>query len=514
MKVHGRVCALIGGTAVLLLTAAAPQRADAQTRVTDKWVTVVLAAEPEALDPCMTSKATQGRVARFNVVEPLIQQSSKDGSLMPRLATSWEQLDPSTWRIKLRQGVTFHDGSPFNAETAKKSLDREYSKPLACATQSKFFAGNDMTVTAVDEYTLQLKTSRPEPILPMRLTGLVISGPNTPVDKLVREPVGTGAYIFDSWQNGQQILLRRNDKYWGEKPQAEGVRYIWRNESSVRASMVKIGEADIALSIAPQDATDDKMDFSYLNSETSSLRVDTDRAPTNDVRVRLAMAYALDMNSMIGTVLPKSTIRATQMVIPNIPGHNHEIDKKPFAYDPAKAKQLLGEAKAGGTPVDKEMQFVIYPGQYPNAGELMEAYAAMLRAVGFNFKTITTDPGQYQEFNYKPFKADRPATILQSSHDNNFGDPVFTVFFKYGCDGQNSPFCNADFDKDVLRVSGLGGEARVKGWQEIFRYLYEDASPYIMMYHMVGFSRVGPRINFIPDVTTNGEIRAQEITFK
>ena len=509
--VHGYRTAAVAA-AVLALAALPSRHADAQ--VNKNWITVVLQAEPEGLEPCMSSRAHQGRVIKYNVTETLIQKKPDDGALVPRLALSWQQLNPETWQFKLRPGVTFHDGSPLNAENVKKSLERNWSKPLTCGDKGKFFGDLNIEATTVDDLTLQIKTSRREPILPMRLTGMVIAGPKSPVDKAVIDPVGTGPYAFDSWQPGQQILLKRNEKYWGPKPQIEGIRYLFRAESSVRASMVKIGEADLAVTIAPQDANDPKLDFSFLNSETTFLRIDADKAPMNDKRVRLALNYALDRDSIPGTIMPKGALRASQMIMPSIPGHNHELDKKMIPYDPAKAKQLLAEAKAAGVPVDKEILFVANPTSYPNAGELAEAFVAMYKAAGFNMRILTADPGQYQKFQNKPFKEDRPPILLQSSHDNNFGDPVFSVYYKYGCEGPTSAFCDPAFDKEVVRVTGLGGEERMKGWQEVFRYLAEDAVPSVFLYHMVGFMRVGPRVSFVPDVTSNAEIRVEEIKFK
>jgi peptide/nickel transport system substrate-binding protein len=226
------------------------------------------------------------------------------------------------------------------------------------------------------------------------------------------------------------------------------------------------------------------------------------------------MNYALDRAALIGTVMPKAVIQATQMVMPTIPGHNHELDKKPIPYDPAKAKQLLAEAKADGVPVDKEIMLITYPPHFPNAPELMDAVFTMYRNVGFNMKITTVDPGQYRKWSGKPYPENAPPSILQSSHDNNFGDPVFSVFHRFGCEGNAANFCNPDLDKEILRVSGLAGQERVAGWQGIFRTIYEDLTPVVFLYHMVGYARVNPRIDFKPDVTTNAELRIQEIHFR
>ncbi len=494
------------------LLAAMPLPAAAQSQVTGKWITVVMPAEPPNLDGCMSSSTLQGSVLKQNIVESLLQKAA-DGELKPRLATSWERIDDSNWRFKLRQGVTFHDGSPFNAATAKKSIDRSLSKAIVCSDRTKGFADLTFEVSAVDDYTLQIKTARPDSILPMRLATVGIVGPSTPGEKLVLDPVGTGPYVLDTWQSGTQILMKRNEKYWGAKPQADGARFLWRSDSAVRAAMVKIGEADIGHAIASVDANDPRLDVSYLSSETNYIRIDTFKPPLNDKRVRLALNYATDRKAPVGTIMPKGTLQATQIVFPFIPGHNHEIDKNPYPYDPAKAKQFLAQAKADGVPVETELLMVSYPAQYANAAELMEAMHSMFRAVGFNIKMISVEPGAWREFQSKTFKEDRQPLLFQSSHDNNSGDPVFS-YDKFACSGSSSMLCDPVFDSLVAKAIGLGGEDRAKGWQEVFRYSYEEAVPAVFLYHMLGYSRVNPRINWVPDTSTNQEIRIAEITFK
>ena len=487
----------------------------AHAQVNDKWITVVLPQEPPNLDACNSSRTYGGRVLKYTIAEPLIQKNAADGSLSPRLATKWEQVEPTLWRITLRQGVTFHDGKPFNAEAVKKSLERQWIPALVCGDKAKFFGDLGVELTAVDAYTLDIKTSRPEAILPMRLTGVVIEE-NSPTDKVMPAgmvPIGTGPYVFDSWQGGQQILFKRNEKYWGQKGEIEGVRYIWRAESAVRAAMVDLGEADIAYTIGQQDATNPKTDSSYLNSETIFARIDVAIPPFNDVRVRRAVKYALDLDAMPGSLLPSTALLATQLVMPSIPGHNADLDKRALRRDPAKAKQLLAEAKAAGVPVDTEIQLVSRPDQYPGAEEVAEAIASMLRDVGFKVKSMPLEAGLYGKYEYKPFAEGRLPVLLLSSHDNNFGDPVFTVFFRYACGGTPSAYCDPALDAQILKVSGMAGEERVKGWQEVFRTLYDDAVADVPLFHMVSFTRINPRLNFKPDVSMSNEIRIAEIKF-
>ena len=488
----------------------------------NKIVTVVLSEEPEGLDGCNSNRSTVGRVIKQNVVETLTEINPKDGSITPRLATSWEKVNDKTWRFKLRQGVKFHDGAPFNAETAAKAIKRTMNTTgkggargtggLDCETRTKSFGDLHIEGKPVDEYTLEITANKPVPILPTRMGVVSLSSPNTPTDKLVLDPVGTGPYVFDKWTPGQEITLKRNPNYWGKKPVVDGARYIWRKESAVRAAMVKVGEADIAPNIAVQDATEAGMDFSYPNSETTRLRIDVTRPPLDNRNVRLALNYAIDRKALRGSVLSKDVENATQIVVPSINGHNPNL--KVIPYDVAKAKALIAKAKAEGAPVDKELEIVGRINIYPNATETMEAMMAMLQAAGFKVKLRMLEVGEWLDILTKPYAEDRGPVLLQAQHDNNNGDAVFSVFNKYACKGAQATTCDPKLDALIEKASTLSGDERRKTWQEVFRIINEDMVADVWMFHMVGYSRVGKRINFTPSISTNSELHLEDITFK
>ena len=506
---------LLSAAAVAALgLAVAWPAADAQAQAANRNIVIVTPDEPATLEPCGMDTSHIGRVVKQNIAETLTEIDPSNGSVKPRLALSWEKLTPTTWRFKLRDGVKFSDGEPFNAETAASSINRTMSKTIECTTRTRFFAKITFTPKAVDALTLDIEASEPVPILPTQMGVMAIVSPKVTREKLTDEPVGTGPYVFDSWKRGSEVTIKRNPNYWGAKPDIEQAKYVWRNESSVRASMVKIGEADFAPVIAPQDATDPKMDFSYLNSETSWLKIDVTRAPLDDRRVRLAMNYAIDRNALRGSLFPKDVIPATQVVIPAVLGHNHDIDKKVWAYDQAKARQLIAEAKAAGVPVDKEILIVGRINYYPNGQEHMEALMGMLNAVGLNTKLQMFEVNQWTSINRRPFKEDRGPTLVQSMHDNNNGDAVFSAYPRYGCEGISSNTCDPKLEELITKAATLSGPEREKTWQEAFRYIYEDMVADVNMFHMVGFSRVGPRIDFKPSVATNSEIQIAQMKLK
>ncbi|MFK7963449.1 MAG: ABC transporter substrate-binding protein [Burkholderiaceae bacterium] len=493
------------GTALI---ASSMSVASAQTRS----VTVVLAEEPDVIDPCESSRSNVGRIVKQNIAETLVEIDPKDGALSPRLATAWKQTDNLTWQFDLREGVKFHDGEAFDAAAAVKAIERTLNPTQDCEIRLKMFGNVKLTATAVDAKTLQVKTEKPQPILPTLMGTMAITSPNTQAEKGTRNPVGTGPYQFKGWTPGQEVMIERFDGYWGEKPEADAARYIFRSESAVRAAMVKTGEADIAPNIALQDATDPALDFSYFNSETSRLRIDMTRPPLDDIRVRQALNYAIDRDALIGSVFSDKVEKATQLVVPSINGHNPTL--KPWPYDPAKARELLAAAKADGVAVDTEILLFGRLGIYPNGTEAMEAMFAMLTDVGFKMKLQMVEVSQWVDVLTKPYAEDRGPVLQQSQHDNNSGDPVFSVFFKYACEGPQSTMCDKQIDDGITKASAATGDERQKTWQEVFSRLHQEIIADVQMFHMVGFSRVNPRLEFTPSISTNSEIQISQVKFK
>ncbi len=478
----------------------------------DNTVTIVLSEEPDIVDPCEASRSNVGRVVKQNIVETLTEINPDDGSITPRLATAWEQVDPTTWRFELRKDVKFQDGTPFDAQAAVYSIERTLNPNLDCEIRIKFFDGMSLTATAVDSHTLEFKTADPSPILPAMMGTMVMVSTNTPKDERTREPVGTGPYLFSAWDVGKEIVLERNPDYWGDQPVVEKAVFVWRSESAVRAAMVKAGEADIAPNIAVQDATDETMDVSYPNSETSRLRIDTTIAPLDDVRVRKALNLAIDRDAIRGSIFSKDVIPATQLVVPSINGHNPELAVWP--YDPDQAMQLITEAKSAGVPTDKEITLIGRIGIYPNSTEVMEAIMAMYQGVGLNVKLQMFEVAEWVDLLTKPYAEDRGPALQQSQHDNNNGDAVFTVRNKYHSDGGQSTIGDSKLDQVIDNAGAASGDERKALFQEAFKIINDEIIADVPMFHMVGYTRVGERINFIPSISTNSELQLSGITFK
>lgn len=500
---------LAWGTAAILAGLSTTAVMPARAAGTD--IKIVLPEDVDLLEPCMATRSNIGRVIFQNVNETLTEYQAMDdgGTLQPRLAETWEQQPDGSWRFHLRQGVTFSDGSAFDAGDVKHSFDRAMSDKISCETP-RYFGGMTVEAVVVDDHTIDFKADPAQPTLPLLMSMVTIVPEEAPAE-FVRDPIGTGPYAVSEWTPGQRIVLTRREGYWGAEPQVTSATYVVRPDPAVRAAMVQTGEADLAPSISLIDATNPATDFPYLDSETVYLRLMHDVAPINDVRVRRALNMAIDREAFIGTLLPEGAQLAVALFPPTTAGSNPAVQVP--AYDPEGAKALLAEAKADGVPVDTEIRLIARTAQFPNVTEVMEAMQQMLTDAGFNVKLQFYEVAEHESYYTKPYPKDQGPYMLAAMHDNSRGDPAFTMYFKYDSEGLQSGMADPKADDLIARASAATGDERVRLWQELVAYLHDEAVADVLLFHMVGYARVAERLDFRPSIATNGQLQLSQIGF-
>jgi peptide/nickel transport system substrate-binding protein len=503
-----------GGVRLLLSAAAAAcavvvAAPDAAAQRADRNITVVLSVEPTDLDPGNTDYRTISHVTKGNVFEPLVFQDIRDSSLNPRLATSWSKVDERTWRFELRDGVTFHDGTKFDADAVVFSVQRVFNPAITSITRSVFFSENPVEAIKVDADTVDIRAEKPDPILLTRIAQIMMTPPSTPTDRIIRDPVGTGPYRLAQWEPGVRIVLDRFDRYWGEKPQVERATFVWRNEGTVAAQMVRVGEADITMSIPEELATDRQMDRAYSNYVTFYYIVGAWEPPLDDARVRRALNLAIDREALLGTLLPEQSRLATTLFPPATSGFNPDL--KPHPYDPARARALLAEAKAAGVNVDAEIQLIGIKGHFPRSDEVLEAVNSMLRDAGFRTRMRIVENALFRQYRDEPRVQDGPV-ILQANHDNTTGDAGVTLA-RHLCSSVRNPICDPKLDALIEAGLAAEGEERRRIWQEAARYMHEEVMVDLLITHGVAFARVGPRVNFDVEGRNTANFFLEEISF-
>ncbi|EMY33447.1 family 5 extracellular solute-binding protein [Arthrobacter crystallopoietes BAB-32] len=506
-----RLSAVAAGGTLLLsgCSVANSESAGGATAASSDTIRVVLSQEPPTLEACEANLTSTGVVVRSNVTEPLVERNPSTGELEPRLATEWEATSDSEWTFKLREGVTFHDGTPFNAEAAAHTIERAVNSDLGCNVEGYVFGETDLEVKIVDDTTLTVSTPEPDPILPLRLSFLEVVPASTSDTEKVREPIGTGPYKIEAWDAGQKITLAAHEDYWGEKPAYPNAEYQWRSEGTVRAAMVTSGEADIAMGLGPDDGAGD-LGVNYPNNETVALRLTGDMAPLDDIRVRQAINYAIDKEGIVASLYQGKDKVAAQLVPEGIVGHNSSLEAWP--YDPEKAKQLVAEAKADGVPVDTKITLVARNAQFPKVTEMSQVLQEQLAQAGLNVELKTVETSQHLQYQLRPFVTDEGPIALLIQHGNQAGDAAFTVDQYMLSDGAQSAFGTSEFDEKLKAAGKTSGEDRQKAYEDIFSYQNENIVQFAPISHQTGIIGKSDSVNYEPNSSSGDELRLSEMT--
>jgi peptide/nickel transport system substrate-binding protein len=473
-------------------------------------VKIVLQNEPPTLEPCDSSNTGTGVVERSNITEPLMELDLGTGKLSPLLATKWDKTSPTTYTLKMRSGVKFSDGSTFDAKDAAFSIDRTVNNTkLGCFVDGYVFGDEKLQVKAVDANTLTVTTAKPDPILPLRLSFVEIVPDTTSNTKKVREPIGTGPYKVKKWDAGQKLVLDQNTKYWGDKPAYKTATYLWRTEGTVRAAMIKDGEADLATQIGPNDGAGD-LGVEFPDDQTVAVRSEGYIAPLNDLRVRQAINYAIDRAGIVKSLFTAKTQVAAQLIPDGITGFNSSI--KPWPTDPAKAKSLIAAAKADGVPVTKQITLYGRTAQFPKIEELVQVIQKELSSVGLNVKIQMVDTKRSSELQQRPLLKNIGPYMLIIQHGNQAGDAAFSVDQYMLSNGFQSSFGTPALDKLIKTAESKEGAARQTAFEKVFAYEPEHVSQFAYVAHQTGMMAISKKMHYSPDVNSENEMHVAAMT--
>ncbi|WP_145813520.1 ABC transporter substrate-binding protein [Kribbella amoyensis] len=474
-------------------------------------VRIVLPQEPPTLEPCDSSLTSTGVVVRSNITQPLVERDPTSGKLEPLLATGWRQVSGTTWRFTLRPGVTFSDGTPFDAKAAAFAIDRVLTTSLGCNVQGYVFGDAKLTTEVVDANTLDVSTAEPDPILPLRLSFVEIVPPSTGTAKKARVPIGTGPYQVARWDAGEKLVLTRNPKYWDQAPSFQTAEYQWRDEGSVRAAMVTNGEADVVTNLSPEDGAGD-LGVTFPNNETTALRITGTYAPLNDLRVRQAINYAIDRASIVKALFEGDAIVAAQLVPDGVVGHDPQL--QPWPYDPDKARKLIAEAKADGVPTDTRIRLISRNGLFPKVDIVMQVVQQELAEIGLNAKIEMFDTAASLPYQVRPFPAKTGPYVMLVQHGNQAGDTAFSVDQYMVSDGAQSTFGTPALDARIAAAGRLQGQARQDAYARIFTTEPTEIGQFAYIAHMTGVLGKGADIDYEPDSATGDEMHLADMSRK
>lgn len=358
-------------------------------------ITVALQLEPPHLDPTSAAAGAIDSVLYSNVFEGLTR-FMEDGSVVPGLAESWEVSDDGLiYTFKLHDGVMFHDGTAMDAEDVKFSLDRARAEDSANAQKALFAAITDVTV--VDPLTVQVTLSEQNGsfLSNMAWGDAVIVAPES-IDDIKTTPIGTGAFKFSNWVQGDKIELVRNDSYWGRPASLEGATFKFISDPTAAFAAMMAEDIDVFAQFpAPENLPQFDADprFKLLIGSTEGetiLSTNNKMPPFDNVKVREALAHAIDRQAIIdGAMFGYGTPIGTHFA----PHHPAYVDLTGNSnYDPEKAKALLAEA---GFPDGFETTLHLPPPSYARRGG--EIIAAQLAEVGIKAEITNVEWAQWLE---------------------------------------------------------------------------------------------------------------------
>jgi len=411
--------------------------------------TLVIARLSDAnnLDPHFSTQINSMAVIQHKVYEGLVQLD-KNSEYKPLLASEWKQLDDLTWEFKLRQGVTFHDGAPFNAEAVQKTVARVLDKNNPSPKYNMFEMIKE--VKAVDEYTIQFKLNYAfAPLLSVLASaeGSILSPKAIEQygKELSKHPTGTGPFVFESWTPGQEIVLVKNEKYWGDKPKIDKVVFKTVPEDATRVAMVETGEAHAAeqLPVTEVERVQSSSAMSLGRFEafaTDHIGINTKKKPFDDLRVRQAIAYAIDKEAIIAGVYNNVGKKADSTLGPKVIGYSPNV--KSYPYDLNKAKALLAEA---GYP--NGFKATVYLNDNKARINVAEVLQSQLKQIGIDLEVKVLEFGAYLEA-----AAKGETDLFISGWGNATGDADYNQINIYhskshGLPGNHSFYANPEVDK-------------------------------------------------------------------
>lgn len=311
-----------------------------------------------SLDPAGSNDVPSSDV-QSNIYETLVKQNM-DMELEPELATEWEAVEDDVWEFTLREGVTFHDGSEFNAEVVKANIERVMDEEVA--SPRAFLYDMVTEIEVVDDYTVRFHTEYPFSPLPAHLAhsgGAMVSPEVIEADYAAMEegeepgsvinqnPVGTGYFKFESWTPGQEVVLTNNEDYWGEPAKLNSVTFKVVPEDLTRLAELETGDSHISNPLSPSDVaqveqTDGISVMTQSSVSTNYIGFNMQKEPFDDQRVRQAISMAIDKDQIIEGIYNGVGIPAKGPLAPPVFGYDESIE--PLPYDPEQAQELLAEA--------------------------------------------------------------------------------------------------------------------------------------------------------------------------
>ena len=484
-------------------------------------IVIAQGVDPTTLDT-QNQQETPASVVASHLFDTLVERD-QDLKIVPALAAELPKLvAPTTWEVKLRRGVKFHNGEEFTAESVKWSLERVKTGLRASSNFRPI-----EKVDIVDPYTVRVQTSKPWPIFATIMTSRQASmyPPKAYAGKdsafISKNPIGTGPYKLVRWSKDEEIVLEANDQYWRGAPKIKTVVFRPIPDDAVRVAALQNGEVDVAVNIPPHLANIIANHPKIFLSTAPSIRtlqlmfvtheydaqhklVGPYKGVTADKRVRQAIAYALDVDEIIKGVLDGKAVRTATLLTPLHFGYDPAL--KPIKQDLGKVKQLLTEA---GFPGGLELTLNSPQGRYVRDKEVAEAATGQLTKAGIKTQLKTYEFVNYLNnlvYVHKP----GPVWLIGWGTATVDAETVYGPLFRTGSNLGN--YHNADFDGMVDQAQTQMDEKQRLATYHRINKLWIDDMPAVPLYQQVDLYGANKRLNW--KARSDELIKAYDMTIK
>lgn len=442
-----------------------------------------LVNEPDNLDPATTYDANSWSVVH-SIFDSLVQYAD-DGTLQPLLSESFTLLDPLTYEVKLREGIQFHNGEPLTSSAITRAVQHIQDEETASQVAANFTVIE--SIDEVDALTAHLRLQAPAPWLPAQIAAWLLPLPaDFTRDSLRTAPVGTGPYRFVEWRPGERIRLEVNPDYFAEsvkgRPIADRVDFRFVADATTRVSDLLSGGAGIVRTVpVDQIGTIESSGATVVAAQVAGaafMTLPTDVEPFNDVRVRQALNYAVDVEAVIEALIEGEGERLANLFVPGGLGYDPEL--APYPYDPDRARALLADA---GYPDGFE---TVMDYATSERSDIIEAIAAQLGDVGIDVELIVRETAVFNAPEYWLGTADDAADIRYLSWRPMF-DPYTALSLLVSENGfmsrHSNPAIQALIDEFSVETDA---EARAAIALELGRVMHEEPSA-IYLYSLTSF---------------------------
>lgn len=483
------ICLLLLGAVLAVCITQHPERIVEEPQALE--VGIMCFAHDDALvDP---AEGWSGWFSRRAGIYETLTKLNHNMELKPWLATSWEQVDESTWQFDIRPGVTFHDDTSLTAESVAFSLEsllQEDSHRFNPRAQPLL---NIKEIKVVNEYTLWIATEEPFAPLIYHLSDplFAIVSPDTKEGEI---PAGTGPFQFVEQKVGAFVTVERFNDYWDGAAKLERVTFHYIPDAAVRALALEAGDIDVAIRILPVDALrlDGKEGIKVskmVNHRTDFIVVNCQQEPLNDPRVRRAISYAIDREGIINAVFEGIFTPATTIFPPIIPWANKDLEA--VYYCPDRAKALLAEAGLTDTDDDGLVEFngepldvrFFVPAGRKDFAAIGEIVQANLEKIGIEVKLVVLEFGARGNL----LRAGDFELSIHSWGTTPSGDPAYILEMLVRSTGEHNHGKFSHQGLDELLTQGqttFDPQERARIYNEVQEIL-RDESPLLFLFHRV-----------------------------